>query len=410
MSQADAEAKPAPPTDRPTAPETVLEVRSLVCQRGRGDRRFRLEVEQLDLHAGEILVILGPNGAGKSTLLRALAGLEPSAPKQSVRGRRGPTTLVFQRPAAFSGSVRQNVAAALLGKGVPEAEGRARIQNALARFEIEGLAEQNARTLSGGELRRLALARALVLRPEVLLLDEPFDDLDSGSQQKLSADLERTVADTGVALAVVTHDLRRALLLADRIAVLEGGALVQQGPSETMLTQPATPSIARIVGMTNLADGRVVRDEAGLRWIRAGEGFEIPTEAEVEIGEEVWIGIRPEHLKIDVGRGDGYSIGKARVESLLSDGLAAIVTLRVGERVLRTHLLAGRGTRASPSERRHGVPRGRSKPGARPPSTGGALGLYPGACDHALATHAQPTGSRSVRPQLPGRITRLRSR
>ena len=321
----------------------VLEASGLHCQRGIGTARFELRVDALDLHAGEVLVILGQNGAGKSTLLRALAGLERSVKKHAIRRCDGPVTLVFQRPAALSGTARLNVRAALLGKHIPEPEREARVQAALARFDIEHLALHDARTLSGGELRRLALARAFVLEPEVLLLDEPFDDLDAEGQRRLSLDLQRAIAETEVAVAMVTHDLRRALLLADRIAVLSRGELAQLGHRDDVLMKPDDPDIARIVGMTNLATGQVCRVADGIAWIEIEDGFEVPTTAPLALGQEAWVGIRPEHLKLDVGRGDGQSIGKARVESLVSDGLASVVTLRVRDRSFTTHLLSGRG-------------------------------------------------------------------
>ena len=325
-------------------PSTVaLSAHNLHVQRGRGKDAFCLGVDHLDLHAGEVLVILGPNGAGKSTLLRALAGLERSVAKGVIHGREGPVTLVFQRPAALSGSVEMNVRAALLGKRVPEEEKRVRVARSLARFDIEALASHDARTLSGGELRRLALARAFVLEPEVLLLDEPFDDLDAEGQRLLSLDLQQAIEDTNVAVAMVTHDLRRALLLADRIAVLAPGELAQHGLRDDVLLRPNTRDIARTVGMTNLASGRVCRQADGVSWIQIEAGFEVPTTAELTLHEEAWMGIRPEHLKLDVGRGDGESIGKAIVETLVSDGLATVVTLRVRDRLFTTHLLSGRG-------------------------------------------------------------------
>lgn len=321
----------------------ALSARSLVCTRGRGRRRFELRVDALDLNAGEVLVLLGPNGAGKSTLLRALAGLDDGVRRGAITGGDGPVTLVFQRPTALSGTVEGNVRAALLGKGVPEPERIERVRRALLRFDIEPLAHHDARTLSGGELRRLALARAFVLDPEVLLLDEPFDDLDAEGQRRLSLDLQQAIAETGVAVTMVTHDLRRALLLADRIAVLSNGRLAQHGARDDVLLHPDTPEIARIVGMINVAEGRVVRRAGDVTWIEIEAGFEVPTATPLEPGERAWVGIRPEHLKLDVGRGDGEPIGKASVESLVSDGLASVVTLRVDERRFTTHLLSGRG-------------------------------------------------------------------
>lgn len=321
----------------------ALTAKELACQRGSGEDRFELYVDALSLRAGEVLVILGPNGAGKSTLLRALAGLESTVARNSIQRGTGPVTLVFQRPAALSGSAGLNVRAALLGKGIPERERRERVARALARFDIAHLVDHNAKTLSGGELRRLALARAFVLEPEVLLLDEPFDDLDAEGQRRLSLDLQQAIGETGVAVAMVTHDLRRALLLADRIAVLVRGKLVQFGRRDEVLLAPDSLEIARTVGMTNLATGSVRRVVEGISWVEVSDGFEVPTTAELRVGESAWIGIRPEHLKLDIGRGDGQAIGKAIIESLVSDGLATVVSLRARDHLFTTHLLSGRG-------------------------------------------------------------------
>jgi len=327
-----------------SAGRVVLEARSLRSRRGGGPDAFELQVDALALRAGEALVILGPNGSGKSSLLRALAGLDPAVgPEMLSRPGSGAVTLVFQRPAAFAGSVAHNVEVALLGRGLSRRERGDRVHRALERFGIAGLAEHDARTLSGGELRRLALARAFVLEPQVLLLDEPFDDLDAEGQRALSLDLQRVVAETEVALAIVTHDLRRALLLADRVAVLERGRLAQVGLRDEVLLHPGSPAIARTVGMTNLVTGRVARRDGDLAWVDVAPGLALPTRAEFEVGVAVWLGIRPEHLKVDVGRGPGLEIGQARVESIVSDGLAAVAVLRAAEHVFTTHLLAGRG-------------------------------------------------------------------
>jgi ABC-type Fe3+/spermidine/putrescine transport system ATPase subunit len=107
--------------------------------------------------------------------------------------------------------------------------------------------------------------------------------------------------------------------------------------------RPDSPEIAHTVGMTNIATGRVKRHEGGVAWVEIDEGFEVPTNAALPVGCEAWIGIRPEHLKLDIGRGDGQPIGKARVEHLVSDGLATVVTMRARDRSFTTHLLSGRG-------------------------------------------------------------------
>lgn len=303
---------------------------------------FTLAVDALDLHRGEVLAILGPNGAGKSTLLRSLAGLESDADAVARTAFAGAVTMVFQRPAAFSGSVSHNVRAALLGRGLSRIEVDGRIRESLERFEIAGLADRNAAALSGGELRRLALARAFVLRPGALLLDEPFDDLDTAGQASLSLDLRRAIEETGVAVAMVTHDLRRALLLADRVAVLLEGRLVQVDHRDTVLDHPVSPEVARIVGMTNLVSGRLLREGAA-RWVQVDDQHRVPTDVEAPEGADVWAGIRPEDLKIDVGRGEGERIGKGIVRSVVNDGVAVTVAVEWAGVELCTVLLAGRG-------------------------------------------------------------------
>ncbi len=344
-----------------SAAHAVLSARNLVVRRSSSSGSFELRVDALDLQAGGVLAVLGPNGAGKSTLLRALAGLEKPAGGRIERRVDGPVTMVFQRPIAFSGSVAHNLRTALSGlrgeRSVSRSERNHRVRDALEHFDIARLADRRAATLSGGELRRLALARAFALRPAVLLLDEPFDDLDTNGQESLSLDLRRAIAGTDVAVAVVTHDLRRALLLCDRIAVLIAGALAQQGEREQVLARPTSIEVARLVGMTNLipAELSAVRDDDlphDLTHVLVDDGeHRIPIlsphpeapEAQPQPGARVWAGIRPERLKLDVGRGEGLPIGKGVVRTVVSDGVAATVLLDWAGHELRTHLLAGRG-------------------------------------------------------------------
>jgi putative spermidine/putrescine transport system ATP-binding protein len=256
----------------------------------------------------------------------------------------GPVTMVFQRPIPLAGTVAHNVRVALLREKLLREDVESRVQEALDRFEIARLAEQRAATLSGGELRRLALARAFVLRPAVLLLDEPFDDLDANGQAALSLDLRRAISATGVGVAMVTHDLRRAMLLADRIAVLISGRLVQMGLRDDVLERPNGPEVARVVGMTNLVRGTVTAERRGdLALVEVDPQHRVAVHTELPAGAQVWVGIRPEHLKVDVGRGDVDPIGKGVVESIVNDGVAATVQVEWAGTRMQTHMLAGRG-------------------------------------------------------------------
>jgi ABC-type Fe3+/spermidine/putrescine transport system ATPase subunit len=183
-----------------------------------------------------------------------------------------------------------------------------------------------------------------VLDPAVLLLDEPFDDLDADGQASLSLDLRRAIADTGVAVAMVTHDLRRALLLADRIAVLIGGRLIQIDRRDEVLDRPLTPEVARVVGMTNLVLGTISGERReDLRLVEVDRQHRVAARTQLPEGTRVWIGIRPEHVKVDTGRGELDPIGKGTVRGIVNDGVAAAVQIDWAGTQLRTHLLAGRG-------------------------------------------------------------------
>jgi ABC-type Fe3+/spermidine/putrescine transport system ATPase subunit len=335
---------------------SVLSVRDLAVGYGPRNGGFELRVGHLDLRAGEVLAVLGPNGAGKSTLLLAMAGLlRPHEGRVSVETER-PQALVFQRPVMLRGSVAYNAELPLWARGIPRTARRERAASALARFGIGDLGGRRAATVSAGELRRLALARAFVTEPGVLLLDEPFDDLDIAGREALSLDLRRAIAETEVAVAMVTHDLRQALLLAERIAVLAAGRLVQVGARDHVLRSPDTPAAARLVGMENLIPGVAVgRDASGLTLVELSSGHRIRAAAPAPSAQRLYVGIRPEHVKLDAMLGE-----RARreapspangpsgplhgtVQRVVSDGILATAWIDWDGIELRTHLIAGRG-------------------------------------------------------------------
>jgi ABC-type Fe3+/spermidine/putrescine transport system ATPase subunit len=253
--------------------------------------------------------------------------------------------LVFQRPVMLRGSVAYNAELPLWARSVPRKERRQRASHALTRFGIGHLAHRRAETLSGGELRRLALARAFVTEPGVLLLDEPFDDLDADGRQTLSFDLRQAIGETDVGVAMVTHDLRQALLLADRIAVLRSGRLVQVGSRDDVLRRPATPAVAESVGMGNLIPGVAIsHDSAGLSLVELPSGQRLRTAMRVAPGEQLWVGIRPEHIKLEALRHtDTPSPWNGEVQRLVSDGSLVTAWIDWDGVELRTHLIAGRG-------------------------------------------------------------------
>jgi ABC-type sulfate/molybdate transport systems ATPase subunit len=200
----------------------------------------------LDLRAGEVVVVIGPNGAGKSTLLAALGGLLPVA--RGTIERRGRVAAALQAPALANRTARANVEAALAWWGVPRRERSDRALAALQAIGARGLADRPARALSGGEARRVHLARALALQADALLLDEPFAGLDAPARAELLYDAASALRDARRATLVVVHDRAEAWALADRVLVMLDGRIVAEGPPAAVFTTPPTPEVARFVG------------------------------------------------------------------------------------------------------------------------------------------------------------------
>jgi ABC-type sulfate/molybdate transport systems ATPase subunit len=219
--------------------------------RARGVAVARAGVEvvrdvDLDLRAGEVVVVIGPNGAGKSTLLAALAGLLPAA--RGTIERNGRVAAALQAPALANRTARANVEAALAWWGVPRRERGNRALAALQAIGARGLADRPSRALSGGEARRVHLARALALEADALLLDEPFAGLDAPARAELLYDAASALRDGRRATLVVVHDRAEAWALADRLVVLLDGAVAADGPATQVFGTPPTPAVAEFVG------------------------------------------------------------------------------------------------------------------------------------------------------------------
>ncbi|MFG1948628.1 ABC transporter ATP-binding protein [Nonomuraea sp. NPDC048826] len=213
----------------------------------------------LKVEPGEVVALLGPNGAGKTTALRALAGLTPlSGGRISLRGRplhalpaeNRPIGMVFQDYLLFPHlSALDNVAFGPRCQGVSKAESRRTAAALLERVGLADRANARPRQLSGGQAQRVALARALAVRPELLLLDEPLAALDAHTRLEVRSGLRRHLADFDGATVLVTHDPLDAMVLADRLVVIENGAIVQQGPPGEVARRPRTDYVARLVGL-----------------------------------------------------------------------------------------------------------------------------------------------------------------
>jgi molybdate transport system ATP-binding protein len=235
---------------------------------------FELDVD-LEVQPGEILALLGPNGSGKSTLLGALAGLIPigsgtvtiagrvlssSDPYVSVAPEHRGVGLLGQEPLLFPHlNALDNVAFGRQSQGIRAADARREARGWLAAVRLDGLEQRKPARLSGGQQQRVALARALAARPEVLLLDEPLAAVDVGAASQLRMLLRERLVQAGTATILVTHDVLDALVVADRVAILQEGRIVESGPTQQVLGAPRTQFIAALAGV-NLVTGVLERD------------------------------------------------------------------------------------------------------------------------------------------------------
>lgn len=224
-----------------------------------------LDGVDLDVDDGELLALLGPSGGGKTTSLRVIAGLTPpSAGRVFFDGeavatvppeRRG-AAMVFQRHGLFPfRTVGENVAFGLKARKVAKAEVAERVAGALAAVQLDGFVDRWPDELSGGQHQRVALARALVVRPRVLLLDEPLSNLEPGLRAELQRVILKLQRDVGITTVLVTHDHTEAFAVADRVAVLMAGRIRQCGPPESVRAAPADADVARFLGAEGLLDG-----------------------------------------------------------------------------------------------------------------------------------------------------------
>ncbi len=320
----------------------VLEARDLRVRRGGTEV---LAIDSFILHENETLALIGPNGAGKSSLMLTLAGLlEPASGHLLFRSEQFPTgsgatgyrrriAMVFQEPLLFDTTVFGNVAAGLKIRGVPPGEIRERVDATLQRFRIAHLAGRSARKLSGGEAQRTSLARAFATRPEVIILDEPFAALDPPTRQLLTDDLEQVLREWGTAAILSTHDQGEALRLADRMMVMNNGAIIQSGPPSEVMNRPATEFVASFVGMENIFTGTTTTTIGGLLYLEVA-GTHLEVMGDGVTGEDVVFCIRPEHVVLSVGTPESHTSARnvfpGKVIRIVPQGLYQKLYLECG--------------------------------------------------------------------------------
>jgi spermidine/putrescine transport system ATP-binding protein len=286
----------------------MIEIRSVTRSYG----AFKaLDDANLTINEGEFFSLLGPSGCGKTTLLRMIAGFDnPTSGSISVDGQpmdgipanRRPTNMVFQSYAIFPHlNVEQNVCYGLKRLKLDPKEEKRRVEEALAQVSLIGLGKRGATELSGGQRQRVALARALVMRPKVLLLDEPLSALDKKLREQMQVELRRLQQAVGITFILVTHDQYEALAMSDRIAVMFGGRIAQVASPKEIYQRPVNRQVADFLGGMNFIRASVV-EENGTSLVVDTEGFgRVKTnrpKAFVPNCGAATLGIRPERLRV----------------------------------------------------------------------------------------------------------------
>lgn len=265
----------------------------------------------LSVKRREIFALLGSSGCGKSTLLRMLAGFEePTSGRIYLDGEditslapyRRPVNMMFQSYALFPHmTVEANVSFGLKQEGVPRNEIHERVFEALDLVQMAGYSRRKPQQLSGGQQQRVALARSLVKRPKLLLLDEPMSALDKQIRQKTQIELVRILDQVGVTCIMVTHDQDEAMTMADRIAVMTEGQIVQCGTPQEVYEFPNSRFVAGFIGSTNLFTGIITVDESDHVQIESDElsrPMHVNHGVSEPLGMQVHVSVRPEHIRV----------------------------------------------------------------------------------------------------------------
>ncbi len=275
-----------------------------------------LDGVSLEIEEGEFFSLLGPSGCGKTTLLRMISGFDnPSAGNVFIGGadmtdvppNERPTNMVFQSYAIFPHlNVAENVGYGLKKQKIPKDEIKRRVEEALALVDLEGYGEREAHALSGGQRQRVALARALIMKPKVLLLDEPLSALDKKLRETMQSELRKLQRTVGITFVLVTHDQEEALTMSDRIAVMFDGKIAQLDTPEGLYKRPKTKRVASFIGVMNFIPAKVIastKTKLSLDVESLGK-VDVNPLVTIKPDEKITVGIRPEMLTILYGEDD----------------------------------------------------------------------------------------------------------
>jgi putative spermidine/putrescine transport system ATP-binding protein len=300
----------------------------------------------LDVRAGELVTLLGPSGCGKTTTLRMIAGfVEPDAGEIRIRAsdvtRLPPNKrdigMVFQSYGLFPHmTVEDNVGYGLRMRRVPTAERRRRVDEALGLVQLPGLARRYPRQLSGGQQQRVALARAIVIRPALLLLDEPLSNLDAKLREEMRWEVRRLQRQLDITTVFVTHDQEEALAISDRIVVMNAGRIEQVGTPGAIYRHPGTLFVAQFIGESNLWEGTVGPPQAGSVRFTTAAGLDLLVEdvGDLAEGERAIASVRPEAVAIappgDAALTHLANRAEGTVEDVSYVGASTALRVRIG--------------------------------------------------------------------------------
>jgi spermidine/putrescine transport system ATP-binding protein len=308
-------------------------------------------VDNIDLEVanGEFFSLLGPSGCGKTTTLRMIGGFEePTSGLIELQGKdvtwlppyQRSVNTVFQSYALFPHlTIYENIAFGLRRTGVKDADIRQRVGEMLALVELPGFEKRKPSQISGGQAQRIALARALINRPAVLLLDEPLGALDLKLRKQMQVELKRIQQEVGITFIYVTHDQEEAMTMSNRIAVMNRGHYEQLGDPETLYERPATRFVAGFLGVSNLLGGECQGTEGGIGFIKLADDTVVRAPADYVYGRStVDVGVRPEKIRLHTGdepQPDGHNHldGVVADASYLGVSTQYIIETRGGARV-----------------------------------------------------------------------------
>jgi len=312
-----------------------------------GEAAFKaVDDVNLQINAGELVTLLGPSGCGKTTILRMIAGFERPTEGQVFIDKHEVTTVaankrnvgfVFQNYALFPHmTVFDNIAYGLKIRKLPTGEIAKRVAEALETVSLSGIEDRFPNQLSGGEQQRVALARVLVINPQVLLMDEPLSNLDAKLRIYMRSEIRSLQKRLGITCIYVTHDQKEALALADRIAVLNGGKVEQIATPFELYTNPASLFVADFIGRANILKGKLTSIDGNFAEVLIDEITVIANidekSLELNVGDEVAAAIRPESIEI-VSLDDGTLRGQIISSVFLGDEIEYVVKLASGDTI-----------------------------------------------------------------------------